>query len=113
LQLLWIENNRRFTEVVLHTFLQSHAVALASSLTEARRRLASETFDAVLIDYDLDDGKDTELFPLILSLPNHPLLVAASSHAEGNARLLQAGADTVCSKREFASIELVLAAKCG
>ncbi len=109
MRLLWVENNARFVEATLKTFLYAHSVLVVPSLSEARVRLVAEIFDAILIDYDLDDGKGTELFPLVLMLPNRPLLVATSSHAVGNTRLLQVGADAVCSKMEFARIESLLA----
>lgn len=108
MRLLWVENHARFVAVALPTLLHAHSVSVVSSLIEARQCLAEEAFDAVLLDYDLDDGKGTELVPLIFSLPNRPLLIAVSSHAEGNGRLLAAGADRVCSKMEFARIATVL-----
>jgi DNA-binding response OmpR family regulator len=108
LRVLWVENHVRFTEVALPMFLQAHTVRIVPSLAEARQCLAEEAFDAVLLYYDLDDGKGTELVSLVLSLPKRPLLVAASSHLEGNTRLLQAGADVICGKTEFARIGEVL-----
>ena len=110
MRILWVENHAPFVAVVLQTFLRDFNVCVTPSVKEARRHLTAETFDAILLDYDLDDGKGSELVPLILSLPNHPLLVAASSHADGNSRLREAGADAVCPKMEFARIASVLAA---
>jgi CheY-like chemotaxis protein len=104
-----VENHARFVAIVLHSFLRDVDVCVVPSLAEARQRLAAESFDAVLLDYDLDDGKGSELVPVVLALPNRPRLIAASSNAEGNARLLQAGADAVCPKRDFARIESLLA----
>jgi CheY-like chemotaxis protein len=109
LRLLWVENHDRFIAVTLQRFLHAHSVSVVPSLLQARQRLVEEVFDAVLLDYDLDDGKGSELVSHIRSLPNRPLLVAVSSHAEGNARLLAAGADRVCSKSDFAQIGTVLA----
>jgi DNA-binding response OmpR family regulator len=108
MRLLWVENHARFADLALKTFLTTHTVTVVPSLAEARLCLTREGFDAVLLDYDLDDGKGTEIFSFLDALPVRPLLVATSSHAEGNARLLQAGADAICSKMEFAHIEAVL-----
>ncbi len=62
----------------------------------------------MLVDYDLDDGKGTELVrELKLHQANMPI-VGISSHQNGNAALLAAGAVVTCSKMEFSRIRLVL-----
>jgi len=110
MRLLWVENNAQFAAVALRVFLQDFSVCVVPSLKDARLRLTEEVFDSILLDYDLDDGKGTELVPLVLSLPNRPFLIAASSHAEGNNQLSKAGADVICSKMDFARIATILAA---
>jgi len=62
-----------------------------------------------MLDYDLDDGKGTELVCEIICRPSRPQLIATSSHLFGNQALLDAGADAVCSKMDFANIEQVIA----
>jgi DNA-binding NarL/FixJ family response regulator len=65
-------------------------------------------FDVVMVDYDLDDGKGTEVIALAKELVPRVGVVAVSSHAEGNARLLAAGANAACSKMQFANIHSAL-----
>lgn len=102
MRILWVENHARFVSIALPTFLHAHSVCVVPSLAEARQHLASETFDAILLDYDLDDGKGTELIPDILALSPRPFLIATSAHATGNANLSAAGANAICPKRDFA-----------
>jgi DNA-binding NarL/FixJ family response regulator len=108
MRLLWVENHAVFVRVAGKQFLSAHAVTVAGSLAEARDYLAKQTFDVVLLDYDLDDGKGTSLFASLAELPNRPLVIAASAHQDGNEALLQAGADTVCPKGQFDEIDAVI-----
>jgi len=55
--ILWIENQQQFVNITLEKFLAAHTVTVFPSLADAKVALASDTFDAVLLDYDLDDGK--------------------------------------------------------
>jgi len=79
----------------------------------AGQALATAACDAVLRDYDLDDGKGTDLIAVIRQLPTRPAVVAVSAHDAGNQALLQAGADVACGKLRFAEIEAVLGRACG
>lgn len=108
MKLLYVEDHPQFSALVTRTFLAAHEVTIAPTLTAARNALATGRFDVVLLDYDLEDGKGTELAEELRHASVRPLMVAASSHAMGNERLLQAGADAVCSKMEFARIEEIL-----
>src|SRR5262245_64961454 len=108
MRLLWVENHASFVRVAGRQFLSAHELKVVPSLAAAREALATETFDAVLLDFDLDDGKGPELLALVCRLPNRPVVVATSSHEDGNAALLAAGADAVCPKATFAVIESVL-----
>jgi DNA-binding NarL/FixJ family response regulator len=63
--------------------------------------LAEQPFDVVLLDYDLDDGKGTDLIEWIKQQSPRPAVVAVSAHQYGNDALLAAGADAVCSKGRF------------
>jgi DNA-binding response OmpR family regulator len=109
-KILYVENHPRFAVIVVRRFLAAHQVTLVPGLEEARAALARERFDVVLLDYDLDDGKGVVLVEELRRQAGRPLLIAASSHAEGNERLLQAGVDAACGKMDFARIEELLCA---
>jgi CheY-like chemotaxis protein len=109
MRLLWVENHAVFARVAGKQFLAAHTVTVVPSLTAARTLLTEQTFDAVLLDYDLDDGKGSELLAFLAGLASRPVVIATSAHEDGNNALLRAGADAVCPKAGFASIEAVLA----
>jgi CheY-like chemotaxis protein len=108
LRLLWVENHPTFPRLAGRQFLSEHAVTVVACLAEARRALAEQPFDAILLDYDLDDGKGTALLPFIEQLPCRPVVIATSAHEAGNEALVRAGADAVCGKLRFAEIGAVL-----
>jgi DNA-binding response OmpR family regulator len=103
MELLWVENHPRFTQMA-RPFLAGYSVTLVPSLAAARVALGKAHFDVVLVDFDLDDGKGEELVRELAAKVRRPVIVATSSHAAGNAALLQAGADAVCGKLEFSGI---------
>ena len=109
MNILWVENHQRFSQIVVKSFLAAHVVTVAPSVVAARQCLSETDFDLVMLDYDLDDGKGTELVQEIIGRPLRPPLIATSSHLSGNQALLDAGADAVCSKMDFANIEQVIA----
>jgi CheY-like chemotaxis protein len=113
MQILWVENHDQFARIAARQFLAGHSVTVVPSLTGARAALVNGSFDVVLIDFDLDDGKGDELVRELKALPKPPHLVAASSHDEGNRALLEAGADAVCGKLQFARIAEVLPSLAG
>src|SRR5262245_9852078 len=98
MRLLWVENHSGFARVAARQFLAGHAVTVVPSLAEARAALAGGSFEVVLIDYDLDDGKGEDLVRELRFAPGRPWVVAASSHEAGNRALVEAGADAVCGK---------------
>jgi CheY-like chemotaxis protein len=108
MRLLWVENHAVFARIAGRQFLSAHVVTVVASLAEARKALIETAFDAVLLDYDLDDGKGTSLVPAIQNLSTPPVVIGVSSHEAGNAALLQAGVNAVCSKGRFAEIEAIL-----
>jgi DNA-binding response OmpR family regulator len=108
MRILWIENHPRFARYAGREFLRDHAVVVVPSLAAARAAMAAESFDVVLIDYDLEDGKGDELVREARQLPHRPALVATSAHEAGNNALMEAGADAVCGKLEFGRIRDVL-----
>jgi len=108
MKILWVENHQAFTRMAVKQFLFTHAVKIVPSLVAARLAILSEDFDAVIMDYDLDDGKGAELVAELRGRGNKIKIIAASSHEKGNALLVAAGADAVCSKMKFESIAQVL-----
>ena len=108
LRILWVENHARFIAVALPVFFGEHDVTVVPSVVEARERIAKDAYDAVIVDYDLDDGKGTEVVGHLLALPDRPLIVAASAHADGNEKLRKAGADVICSKANFKQLAAAL-----
>jgi CheY-like chemotaxis protein len=108
MRVLWVENHTGFVRVAGQQFLAAHELTVVPSLAAAREALAAGMFDAVLLDYDLDDGKGAELLATIHQLPVPPVVIATSAHPDGNAALVAAGARAVCPKAKFATIEAVL-----
>ena len=67
-----------------------------------------ETFDVVLCDYDLDDGKGSKVVEHIRGSGSMVPIIAVSSHTEGNESMLEAGANVALSKLEFKKINEVI-----
>lgn len=109
MRILFVDNHPEFTAVVTGAFLSAHEVVIVPTIGRARSTLEALAFDAVLVDYDLDDGKGVELVRAIRSSNARLPIIAVSSHDEGNAALVDAGADAVCGKLGFARIEATLA----
>lgn len=108
LRILYVENHPVFAANVISQFLSQHWVTVAPSLADARRALDTGSFDLLLVDYDLDDGKGDALVKE-LHASNRPMLaIGVSSHDEGNSALLRAGAVAVCSKMHFDRIQSVI-----
>jgi CheY-like chemotaxis protein len=113
MRLLWVENHVMFARIAGQQFLSAHSVSVVPSLADAQRILKEQIFDAVLLDYDLDDGKGASLVTFVQQLPDRPVVIATSSHEAGNEALLEAGANAVCSKTRFREIESVIAKAIG
>lgn len=109
MRLLWVENQPEFVRLVGDHFLSAHLVTVVASLDQARRILAEHSFDAILLDFDLDDGKGTSLLEDLRESPARPPVIATSAHEHGNKVLMKAGADAICSKGDFSQIGAVLA----
>ena len=108
MKILMVENNARFARTVYDLFLSDHDVTIAPTLREATQQLQNTTFDAILVDFDLDDGKGDALIAAIRASTPHQPIVAMSSHDRGNRRLLDAGANAACPKTQFKNITAVL-----
>lgn len=108
MKILFVENHAIFAAQVCHQFLSEHAVQVVSSLAAARGALASNKYDLLLVDYDLDDGKGDELVRECRASYPKIRVIAVSAHETGNVMLVQAGASAVCSKMEFHQIRAVI-----
>jgi CheY-like chemotaxis protein len=108
MKILYVENHAVFADNVLRQFLSPHSVTVAPSLVAARQALKDGSFDLLLVDYDLEDGKGDELVSELKAHDRTILVIGVSSHDEGNAALLQAGAAAVCSKMRFDRIQSVI-----
>lgn len=108
MNILYVENHSVFAENVKQQFLSRHCVTIVPSLSGARQKLASETFDILLVDYDLDDGKGDELINELRVSGRLITAIGVSSHDEGNTALIKAGATAVCSKMDFDNIQHVI-----
>ncbi|HTI70831.1 MAG TPA: response regulator [Candidatus Limnocylindria bacterium] len=108
MKILYVENHSVFAESVSRLFLSRHNVVIVPTISAALNELRGGGFDLLIADYDLDDGKGDELLRL-LQVSTIPIsVIGASSHAEGNAALLKAGASAICSKMEFDGIQAVI-----
>jgi DNA-binding response OmpR family regulator len=87
MKLLFVENHSVFANLTSKKLLSDSNVQIALSLTEARKMLKENSFDIILIDYDLDDGKGTELFDNIEFKDGFPIVIGVSAHQASNIAL--------------------------
>jgi DNA-binding NtrC family response regulator len=108
MKILFLEYHEVFANLVTRQFLAAHEVKIVGSVAAARAAIAEGSFDAVLCDYDLKDAKgDAFVVDCRAVHPGLPI-VATSSHEDGIAALMSAGASAICGKYEFHKIEEVL-----
>ncbi len=107
MKILFVENHQAFAETVIPQFLADHEVTLVSTVAEAKSVL-SRVFDAVLVDYDLPDGKGTDVVRALRAIGFRGRVVAVSAREEGNGELRAAGADVTCAKSDFRTITAAL-----
>jgi DNA-binding NarL/FixJ family response regulator len=108
MRILYVENHAIFAQQVCRQFLSAHNVIVVSSLATARQALAADSYDLLIVDYDLDDGKGDEIVRDVRILNPKVKIIAASSHDAGNTALMKAGASAVCGKMEFDKIAQVI-----
>ena len=108
MKILFVENHQVFAETVVAQFLPDDAVTIAATVFEAFDLVRSGSFDAVLVDYDLDDFKGDAFVRRLRSSGSTIPIVAVSARDDGNLALSAAGADAVCHKADFRSIRRVL-----
>ncbi len=107
-RILYVENHAIFAAQVTSLFLSQHDINIVPSLEAARQALKTKSFDLVLLDYDLDDGKGADLLPDLVAMTSCPYAIAVSSHDAGNLALLKAGANEICGKLQFSKISSVV-----
>ena len=83
MRILYLENHAVFAANVIGQFLARHSVLVATSLADASRALATGSFDLLLVDYDLDDGKGDALVKELYASSRPMLAIGVSSHDEG------------------------------
>ena len=105
MKILFVENHSVFAQQAINHFLSDHQVTVVPSLSMARSSLAADRFNLLLIDYDLDDGKGEELVRELREAGSKIRIIGVSAREEGNAALLHAGVDAICSKMEFNRIQ--------
>ena len=108
MRILFVENHRVFATIAIAEFLADHVVTIAPSIATAISLLDQQTFDTALVDYDLDDGKGTEVVRHLKRHAPQTRIIAVSSHDRGNTALLQAGANAACPKPNFHNITKLL-----
>lgn len=106
LRILFVENHVAFATTVVSAFLSNAEVVIIGSMREFRNVVLTN-FDVALVDYDLDDCKGTEIVKVIRMTDRSLPIVAVSSHDDGNARLIAAGANDACPKASFSRIAAV------
>ena len=108
LRILYVEDHIPFASRVCQLFLPGHRVTVVPGILAARAALEAASFDLVLVDFDLLDGKGNVVVREVLErLPGMPI-IAVSSHEPGNQALVAAGAVAICSKPEIAILGQVI-----
>jgi DNA-binding NarL/FixJ family response regulator len=108
-RILFVENHETFARTVTEAFLPDQDVVLVSTLAEARRVVAArQDFDAILVDYDLPDGKGTDILAHLQAQRFRGRIVAVSSHGDGNRALIASGAHATCAKQDSRGIREML-----
>jgi DNA-binding response OmpR family regulator len=103
-RVLFVESHETFARTVVTEFLADFDVTIAPSLAGARSALAVATFDVLLVDDDLDDGKGDELVREVRASGFRGRIVAASAH-EARVRLSSPRAPRPCApKAQFRGI---------
>jgi DNA-binding response OmpR family regulator len=109
MRILFVEDQRVFAESVASQFLADHQVDVAESIAAAREAfLVRPKYDAALVDYDLPDGKGTEVVWFLRAARFRGRIVAVSAKDDGNRELRSAGAHEICKKSALHGIGAML-----
>ncbi len=102
-RVLFVENDATFAGVVQTKFLRDYRITCVSSVKAALAAVTFHSYPVVLVDYDLDDGKGTQLVLRLRERGYRGHIIAISAKPEGNAALLECGANAVCGKLDFSN----------
>ncbi len=108
MNILYLEDHAVFADQVARQFLTQHTVRVVPTVAAARDAFNSRTYDGVLADYDVVDGKGDDFVRECRAAQPQLPIVAVSSQERGNAGLVFAGASAVCSKMNMGRIEQVI-----
>lgn len=109
MRILMAENHEVFASTVTREFLSGHDVLVVNTVQRALDALESDgPFDAILSDFDLNDGYGTELVRGLRDSEFSALVLAMSAKDDANVALIGAGADVACSKMEFSDVRELL-----
>lgn len=108
-KILLIENHAEFSKAIVKEFLSTYDVEIATSIMEAKERLVESSFDLIMSDYDLDDGKGDEFVFYFRSKGYTQPVIAISAHERGNKAIIDAGGTEICGKMQFSRINDVIA----
>ncbi len=81
-RILHVEDDRDFSQFLAAALAGRAELTTAPSRAEARRRIADETFDVVVLDIGLADGDGLTLLPILKDLSGIPIPVAILSASE-------------------------------
>ncbi len=101
MRILYVEDQRVFADIVAKQFLASHEVVVAESVAAARAVFAADpAFDALLVDYDLPDGKGAEVIRSLRKREPHAAFLVLTGSVDDRAigEAIEAGASGVLSK---------------
>src|SRR5262249_44592756 len=92
-RILYVDDHAVLARTVVEAFLWAHEVDVVPSIAAAKHALATRAYDVALVDHDLEDGIGPSFVRWARARGHRLPLVAVSSHAEGNAALMEAGAN--------------------
>jgi DNA-binding response OmpR family regulator len=108
MNILYVENHDVFVSVVRREFLKDHHLIVVPTVAKAIFEFDKSGFDLVLTDYDLDDGKGSEVIEYIRRTDDVIPIIAVSSHSRGNEAMIEVGANAICSKMKFENLNKVI-----
>lgn len=97
-RILIIEDEMELSGLLKRFLIKRHyEVTCAETLTKAMLLLQSHSFDAIILDNNLPDGKGIDLIPTINDIQNKPKIIAMSALGIGE-EALKAGASVYLEK---------------
>ena len=110
LKLLWVDDDPILVSAVRPILRVHHEVEVAGSVAEARSILAARSFDAVLLDQSLPDGKGIDLIPDIKgrSPTTGILVLSGDDNYRSVVTAIKRGADDYLVKSDQFAAELLI-----